>query len=127
MKIVRPGWAIDHEGDGERGDLTLEILGKLLGAQLEVGQIDEAKLRKLFGGIIEASSSVGSSRSWSWPPPRPIEQAPRDGTQILIDDGRWVVVSWYHEGPMEHMGYWVDRYDRQYNPTRYWPLPVLPQ
>jgi hypothetical protein len=61
---------------------------------------------------------------------KPIETAPKDGTSILLSDGKWVGEGYYseHSGGTwwEAGSHWTDAHDGQIYPTHWQPLPPPP-
>lgn len=69
---------------------------------------------------------------------RPIETAPKDGTEIILTNGLWVAVGWYSHSPFlwrdAQAGAWVDSDPRDGGgalsgvnaPTHWMPLPQPP-
>lgn len=71
-----------------------------------------------------------STRS-DWPEPRPISEAPKDGTVILaylkVDDETAVyVVSWWHLDGWQFTSKARDRLSSHLQPTHFWNLPPGP-
>lgn len=77
---------------------------------------------------LTAVASSGLFGKW-----RPIEEAPRDGTRILVPMGGCIVIaSWcdqkYHKNPHPYWQYTMRgvRWDRENQPEVWMPLPEMP-
>ena len=62
--------------------------------------------------------SIACTHGW-----RPIETAPKDGTQVLVHDCGEIKVAFFRE----MYGHWSDGYEGINTPTHWQPLPKPPQ
>mgnify|MGYP000892861350 CR=1 FL=1 len=99
----------------------IEQLQDLFAAELEfVGREVHNKIEALCTLALQAEAMQ----------PRPIEEAPKDGTKFLAfqktSEGWEHYDCWWHIGPKDEQ-YWMDVSDSEPEPTHFIPLTSLPE
>lgn len=81
-------------------------------------------------GTEELDEIFDMALNWLAVQPRPIEDAPNDGTKFLAfqktSEGWEHYDCWWHQGPKDEQ-YWMDVSDSEPEPTHFIPLTSLPE